>query len=518
MRACSPTRLATGVLLCFILVAVGAHFLHLEADFPRGVTWSRVLYTDEGWYSGGAVARATTGRWHVEGDLNVMVGMPVLHLVQGAVFNVAGMSLGSARATIVCFFVAMLPLAYLLVSRHTNTLGGLVAVALLSGSFIVFAYSRLAIADLPAASLVLLSLVLAAHPGRRFGLVTSGLSGLVFGVAILTKTTVLAGLPALLYAAWTSGESSRQRAAACATAAAVAAGVVSMYFCAARWLYAPDVRYFATFHRAQRFEPHLLHALRNLWPTVRLWARVDRIMSPLALALVPVFFAASRRFRRNRAAAISLVWLVGHVLMVSASTYQPPRYLVSAVIPAAMVLSVMAGVLARKPERLKPLLIVLAVGLLVFADAGRMVRYVRSPSYSFVSMARDVATHMSSRPGESPYLLGNFANSISLATGVRSINDKHGTRDLEWKLAEYQPSYYVTLGRGGKIRGLITAVHGLELIAAYDVYASFRDPDPEEVYFYAVAEKAPSDTAQSGGGARPARAGRSRVHSPSPGR
>jgi len=122
---------------------------------------------------------------------------------------------------------------------------------------------------------------------------------------------------------------------------------------------------------------------------------------------------------------------------------------------------------------------------------------------------------MSSRPGESPYLLGNFANSISLATGVRSINDKHGTRDLEWKLAEYQPSYYVTLGRGGKIRGLITAVHGLELIAAYDVYASFRDPDPEEVYFYAVAEKAPSDTAQSGGGARPARAGRSRVQTES---
>jgi 4-amino-4-deoxy-L-arabinose transferase-like glycosyltransferase len=494
MRASNTTRLAVGVLLCFIAVAVGAHFILLDADFPKGLTWSRVLYTDEGWYSGGAIARATTGRWYVEGDLNVIVGMPVLHLVEGAVFRIAGMSLVSARATIACFFVALLPLAYLLVSRHTNVLGGLAAIAVLSGSFIVFAYSRLATADLPAACLVLLSLVLAAHSGRRASLARSALSGLVFSVAVLTKATAVAALPALIYATWISGESRRQRVAASATVVAVAVGVVAAHYGAARLLFAPDLGCLAVFHQPQRFELNPLYALRNLWPTVRLWAVVDSILCPVVVVLVPVFFVVSRQFRQNKAAAISLVWLAGHILMISASTYQPPRYLAAAVIPATALLGVMAGVLTRRRDRLTPLLIVLAVGLLVFTDAGRMVRYLRSPSHTFLHMARDVASRMSSRPGEPPYLLGNFANSISLATGVRSINDRYGTRDLEWKLAEYEPSYYVTLWPEGKIANLIRETHELEPLA---VYAGFREA--EEVHFYAITEKASPDSMRRAG-------------------
>ncbi len=45
----------------------GAPFT-LTADFPAGVDWSESLYTDEGWYAGGAITHTLTGTWIVPGD------------------------------------------------------------------------------------------------------------------------------------------------------------------------------------------------------------------------------------------------------------------------------------------------------------------------------------------------------------------------------------------------------------------------------------------------------------------
>ena len=45
------------IFFSLILVFLGLRFLYIEADFPEGITRSGVLYTDEGWYSNGALAR-----------------------------------------------------------------------------------------------------------------------------------------------------------------------------------------------------------------------------------------------------------------------------------------------------------------------------------------------------------------------------------------------------------------------------------------------------------------------------
>src|SRR5215472_10011067 len=86
----------------FVLMIVvnGLRFVHLDADFPPGVTTSRALYTDEGLYSLNAI-RASTGRsWYVPGELNTSINLPVGPILQLGVFRISGRSLIVARSLV----------------------------------------------------------------------------------------------------------------------------------------------------------------------------------------------------------------------------------------------------------------------------------------------------------------------------------------------------------------------------------------------------------------------------------
>jgi len=91
------------LLLLIIYLFVLLRFINLDADFPQGITTSAALYTDEGWYSNAAIYYIVTGNWYNPGDPNLIVNQPVGQIIQAVMFSSLGMSLSTARLTIVIF-------------------------------------------------------------------------------------------------------------------------------------------------------------------------------------------------------------------------------------------------------------------------------------------------------------------------------------------------------------------------------------------------------------------------------
>ena len=88
-----------------VCVLASFHFVHLEADFPnysRWMDWAK--YTDEGWYANAAIQHYLTGQWHVSGDLNTAVAVPVWPAVVWVVFHFTGVSIEAARALVALLF------------------------------------------------------------------------------------------------------------------------------------------------------------------------------------------------------------------------------------------------------------------------------------------------------------------------------------------------------------------------------------------------------------------------------
>ena len=96
------------LLLLIILFFVLLRFINLDADFPQGITTSAALYTDEGWYSNAAINYIISGNWYIPGHPNLVVNQPVGQIIQAIMFSILGMSLSTARLTIVLFFIFLI--------------------------------------------------------------------------------------------------------------------------------------------------------------------------------------------------------------------------------------------------------------------------------------------------------------------------------------------------------------------------------------------------------------------------
>ena len=136
-------KLIIGGITLLILALLLGRFIQLNADFPMGITKSAVLYTDEGWYTAGAVRHFLTGHWHVKEDVNMAVMMPFGFILHRITFSVLGLSTSTARITIILSFLILVILSGLLVRRNFGDYAGLITALLLASNYIGFAYSRL---------------------------------------------------------------------------------------------------------------------------------------------------------------------------------------------------------------------------------------------------------------------------------------------------------------------------------------------------------------------------------------
>jgi hypothetical protein len=181
------------------------------------------------------------------------------------------------------------------------------------------------------------------------------------------------------------------------------------------------------------------------------------------------------------------LWLATDLLALAVRGYLPPRYYLPVIAPVVMLFAV---VLALVWDRLRPWRwsyapAILAAGIAAFHFAS-IVAYLNEPEYTFRRMADDVR-RLALSGASHPLVVGNMANSITLATGIPSINSKEGTRPLEWRLARYRPGYYIALGEEGDTARRIGQLYGLEPLATYDVFGNYYAG--KRVHFYRLVSR-----------------------------
>jgi hypothetical protein len=471
-------------------------------------------FTDEGWWASAAVMHALTGHWHVPGDYNPAVVLPVWPLLLSAVFHFTGVSVIAARALNVAISLATLGLVFMLLQRYMRSgsdLPSFAAVLLLAFSPIAFVFSRLAILD----SLVIfefcLSLLVASFATSRRIWPLAVLSVLV-PVMLLTKTTSAVLLPSVFWLAWSAmgHKTAAFLRVALAVAIVPAASIKGYAALASAMGYGGDYKYFFSRNALDDFDwRQSLDTLIELAHNC-LW--IDRVMYPVVLIILVLALVWKRKLWSNTLFAASWLALAGHASFIfRLQDDYAPRYFLVMLVPMIWIVALMLDeVLAHpsaisvspnpdegKGEPVPPsesrhsnkslagmnpfgnrnsvtavlLLSVMAVSATI---NGIMIeQFVAHPERQFYDAANSIRTIIRSDPEQNQLISGVSGSQISLMTGIPFTDDVHGTQEMARESAEDQPGWFLVWTELSSDDIARFSAFRLEKVAAYPV---FDDP------------------------------------------
>jgi len=428
--------LLAALLLCLL------RFAFLRADFPNHSPWmlDQAKFTDEGWWSSGAVRHFLIGHWEVAGDYNPAVVVPAWPVLLTMVFRFTGVSVVAARAVSVAFSVGTLGLVYLLVRRYGGSGAATVAALLLAASPFAFAFSRLVTLDTVVVFEFCLLLWVAGYADRRrmWPLVTLGL---LIPVMLLTKTTAVALLPAVVWLLWMATGKRRFLKAILVVGVLAGAGMGGYLFLVLRSRYAVDYRYFYDINaladvewgRTASFLRLLLH--HGLW--------IDRVLYPAGLAVLVVSLVWLRQLWRNPLFAASWLAFAGQAAYIlRRQDDYAPRYFLAMLVPLILIL-VLALQELRTRNRAVASLLAATLAVALVLDMAQVAGFVRHPQYQFYDAAESICAIVDADQTAHRLLLGASGDQLSLMMGVPSINDGYSSEGLDKKAASYRPGWYV---------------------------------------------------------------------------
>ena len=475
------------VWIAAIAMLAGMHFSNLRADFPNYSRWMDYSkYTDEGWYGNAAIEYFVQGSWFVPGDFNCAVALPVWPFLEWVLFHFTGVSVQAARALAVSVFVCNLMLAYALLRAHEQRWVALLGTSLMVASSFLFCFSRLAILEPLLIFLTLLSLLIAGHAAvastqsRRILLAV--LLGMIYCLMILTKTTALFLLPAILYSLWYP---QRKNIAGFLRTAAVMGATAGLLFGAyflllVRPNYVKDYRYFFLVNVYTK-PTTIAGWIATYYYSIHgaLW--VDRTLVMLALVMVGASLFVARSLWRNPLFVSSLLAVAGYFFFVGYHNNMQPRYYAVVAVFVFLVVALSAAALLRgnRPMGIASIAFIIVC---ILMNARETLRFVRQPEFSFVNAAQNLTSYMDSHPNGNRLLMSISGNDITLITGMPSICDDFGTLDLPSRLRQYQPGYYASWNvlDPGTLEDLHTQ-YWLEQVATF---AAFDDPDRNKLVLF----------------------------------
>jgi 4-amino-4-deoxy-L-arabinose transferase-like glycosyltransferase len=424
------TFLFLALILCLI------RFAYLRADFPNHSPWmiDQAKFTDEGWWASAAVRHFLIGHWQVPGDYNPAAVVPVWPALLTLVFEVTGVSIIAVRAASVSFSIATVALVYFLVRRYdvSRTLAALAALLLAASSF-AFAFSRLATLD----TIIVFEWTLLmwaasyAAPGRVWPLLALGIG---IPVIVLTKTTALVLLPAVLWLLW------KKNPRTLLAVIPMAGTVIATYlFIVLRSRYAGDFHYFFDINALADVEigrtgSFLMQLFRHgMW--------IDRILYPAALAVLLLSLLWRRQLWRNPLFTASWIAFLGNVVYIlRRQDDYAPRYFLVMLVPVIIILIIALQTL--KTRNLASLLAA-TLGAAVVLDTLQVFGFLAHRQYQFYGAAKSIQAIVDANPAAHRLLLGTSGDQFALMIGVPSINDGYSSQDLDKKVLVYRPGWYV---------------------------------------------------------------------------
>jgi len=500
-------------LLASALIFFALHYLHLSADFPnfsRWMDWSK--YTDEGWYGDAAIRFYQLGHWSLPGDFNPAVALPVWPLLEAILFRFTGVSLVAERALTVSVFGAILVSGWLLIARRNSraqallsseTLPASTAILFLAVNPFCFVFTRIGILEPLLILNTLLALLMAQsvsvpYPApapisvlRRNLPVVVGL-GIMFPVIILTKTTGLFLVPAVIWMLFASVHY-RPRVF---LAVAVPAGALAILLWLAYFLLLVRPRYLLDYRYL--FSANAYTGIsRTNWLSVIGWsihgiAWMGRTLAALAVAAVVFALIQPRRLLAHPVIATLILWAAGYIAFLAYHNNLQPRYYLVVAVPLTLLLpAVVADLLFPRVRRLRfervaVVSTVLLAGVILLQDARETLHFLRHPQYTFLTAARQIADYIRQRhredPAHSTLVLSISGSDLSLMTGLHSICDDFGTAELADRARQYNPGWDVSwnLIEDDKMDALTPAFH-VERVATFP---AMDDQDRNQLILY----------------------------------
>ena len=482
-------RLKRGLFAAW-LVAICAfallHALHLNADFPNHTPWHSdwAKYTDEGWYGNAAMRERLFGHWYVPGDFTPAPQLPLWPALEWVVFGVAGVSLHSARALAVALFFVNLGLSYLLLRRDGQRWRALLALTLAVTSPFLYAFSRLAILEPLLTTLTLAALNVAVRlPRLRRPVMAAAGIGLLFTAMMLTKTTAVFLLPALMWAMVLPLRGRWKTALGCVGAAGAAAAATYGGWLAllARTGYMEDYHYLIfinTYEKPQQW----------WWPALSFWWSfhgglwVDHILVPLAgvlalAALVCWPMRWSRALRLEPLFGASVLAVMGYIGFMTVQNHPQPRYYAVVAVFCFFLVALGAAAVAGQVGTARKLgwaVVVLAAGAAI-ANAAWTISFAAFPEYTFVTAARSLTRYIDEHPNGKRLLVSISGDEITMETHIPSLCDDFGTTPLERKLAQYQPGWYAAWNDLDP--GTLADIHTHFSLEQVATFRAFDDPE-----------------------------------------
>jgi hypothetical protein len=469
----SSRRWIYAVWLLLVASFAVLHALHLSADFPNHSPWYMdwAKYTDEGWYGNAAIRAHLTGSWYLPGDFSPAPAVPVWPFLEWVLFFVTGVTLQAARGLAVAFFFVNLLLSYLLLRSRGSRWMALLALTLLVTSPFLYCFSRLAILEPMLIAFTLGALNLAVRlPRLRRPVWASFWIGLLFTLMMLTKTTAIFLLPALVWAMllplWQCGKPVLRCALTAAGASAAAFGLWMALVVRLGLL--PDYKYLFFVNKyGKPPEPY--------WPLVGGWWSfhgglwVDHILIPLA-GVVALGAAVAWRSARARKLLLdpvfgaSILAIAGYIFFMTYQNHPQPRYFAVVAFFCFFLVAQGAEALLGRPvpadappagnsgRRISPagLMGWAVVGLAVLAAGINGVwtlNYVTHPEYTLVNAARRLTDYIDKHPNGNRLLVSISGDQITLITHLPTLCDDFGAPtssmpDLPGKLAYYRPGWF----------------------------------------------------------------------------
>jgi 4-amino-4-deoxy-L-arabinose transferase-like glycosyltransferase len=429
-------RRVHSVLLFLAVVLCLLRFFYLQADFPNHSPWmiDQAKYTDEGWWASAAVRHFLIGHWLVAGDYNPAIAVPVWPLLLTALYHFTGVSLVATRALNVFFSLATVGLLYLVARRYADRTAAACAALLLAASAFAFVFSRLATLDTTVdfEFCLLLWVASLAKPQRS---TTPVVLGFLIALMLLTKTTSLVLVPAVLWLLWTATRALPPLLITIATAA----GTVVLYVATVlHSRYAQDYHYFFDINSLAEVQPRHTFSLILVQLRHGLW--VDRILYPAAMVIGVFSVFRLRRLWSNPLFSASCIAIAGQAIYIlRRQDDYAPRYFLALLTPIILIVVLALPQLSGRKRLALAAILVAAVVLNTVQVLGFLVRR----QYQLEGAAHSIKAVVDNDPHIHRLLLGSSAAQLSLMTGIPSINDEYSSQDLTQKAARYQPGWYV---------------------------------------------------------------------------
>jgi hypothetical protein len=415
----------------------------------------------------------------------------------------------------------------------------LCAVTLLATRPFLYCFSRLAILEPSLIAFTLAALNLAVRlPRMRHPLWVSAGIGLLFTLMMLTKTTALFLLPALVWAMalplWQGRKAAPESAqksfdllggklaGRCVLAAAGAFAVSFGLWMAmvVRLGLLTDYRYYFFINKYDK-PPEFYWPLASLWWSFHGGLWVDHILVPLAGlvavgAAVAWWRAGARAEGSSRAWSIwgrkllldpvfgaSILAVAGYILFMTYQNHPQPRYF--AVVAFFCIFVVAQGLgslpglaasvrqltadevsgrrrraalLTRWSCRAVAALTVLAAGI----NSVWTAYYAMHPEYTFVLAAKQLTHYIDTHPNGNRLLVSISGDQISLVTHLPALCDDFSTHGLVPKLSAAQPGWYATWNELDA--GTLEDLHNHFSVEQVASFKAFDDPERNKLVLF----------------------------------